>query len=323
MKLDDPTRAAAFVVRVVGEAGAGKTSLVAALMDLPIATDDELARLRFDEGNEEGQVADAVVAVVRGLPGAESRALLSAAGTAPGLPPESGGPALFVAVHAPDLECAPEAELREAWAEIVGETRVHLTATPPVGPARGVDELRAALFQTALSGIDASVDRARRAKRPYATAIVSGAALATAAEAFFPGAAAFVIATQIGAITSLYYLYTGKWIGRAQAAGLVPAFAGEFAGGTAFLIAKSFLPPTGVADVIAASVAISMTIAMLGTITLALERGYSLDQKERLMLVFRRLRAKTRAERAKIARQRHLWKDKSFWTDAVRRIIFD
>jgi hypothetical protein len=41
------------------------------------------------------------------------------------------------------------------------------------------------------------------------------------------------------------------------------------------------------------------------------------------MLVFRRLSAKTRAERAKIVRERHLWKEKSFWTDAVRRIIFD
>jgi uncharacterized protein (DUF697 family) len=326
MRLLDPTAKATFVVRLVGESGVGKSALVAALMDVPIATDDELARLRFEEGGQAEDVADAVVAVVRGLPDPVSRDALSGAVAAAR---ESRGeaqakpPALFVAVHACDLSETPEPLLRESWAKVAPEARVYLTSTPPLAAARGVDDLRTALLEAALVGLDASIERTRRAKRPYATAIVSGAALATAGEALFPGAAALVVATQVGAITSLYYLYTGKWLGRAQAAGVIPAFAGEFLGGTAFLVAKSFLPPTGIADVIAASVAVSMTIAMLGTITIALEQGYSLDQKERLMLVFRRLKAKTRAERANIARQRHLWKEKSFWTDAVRRILFD
>jgi len=118
MKLEDPTRAATFVVRLVGEPKVGKTSLTAALMDLPIATDEELARLSFDEEGTALEPAGAVVAVVRGLPEADSRALVSraaalAVGSARG---SAGSTSLFVAVNACDLGTTPEAELREAWA---------------------------------------------------------------------------------------------------------------------------------------------------------------------------------------------------------------
>jgi hypothetical protein len=112
-------------------------------------------------------------------------------------------------------------------------------------------------------------------------------------------------------------------MGRTQALALIPAFASEAAGGTAFLIVKSFLPPTGVADAVAAGVASSMTIAMLGAVTWALEHGYELDEKAQLQAAFKRLQAKTKAERAVITRNKHRWKDKSFWTDLVRRLLFE
>jgi hypothetical protein len=89
------------------------------------------------------------------------------------------------------------------------------------------------------------------------------------------------------------------------------------------LLIESFLPPTGIADVAAAGVAAMMTITMLGAVTWALEQGYSLEERTQLRLAFRRLRAKTRAERAALTRNRHRWKDKAFWTDVVRRMIFD
>ena len=281
---------------------------------------------------------DALVVVVRGEPTEASRAHIAEL--------SKTAKALFVAVHARDVEReiaakakgrartkklhAEEDRIHDAWGEIANPARVYLTATPPARAhdedpphAHGVDELRAALLQVALEGVDISIERARKAKRPYATAIVAGAALVTAAEGMLPGAAAWVIATQVGAITSLHYLYTGRWMGRSQALALLPAFASEAVGGSAFLVAKSFLPPTGVADVIAAGVAASMTIAMLGAVTWALEQGYSLEQKSQLRMAFRRLQAKTKAERAEITRNKHRWKDKVFWTDLVRRLIFE
>jgi uncharacterized protein (DUF697 family) len=315
MRLDDPTATPTFLVRILGDAGVGKSALAAALLNHPVATDEELARLRIDDGSGATDEVDAAVLVVRGAPDAESREELAKAAAL--------ARTVLVAVHARDLDRESDVAVRDAWEKLVAPSTAHLTATPKDGAPLGIDELRAALLGAALAGMDLPVERARRARRPYATAIVSAAVIATAAEAFLPGAAAFIVATQVGAITGLYYLYTGKWMGRAHALGLVPAFAGDAAGTSAFLIAKSFLPPTGVADAVAAAVATSMTIAMLGTITYALERGYSLDQRDRLMIVFKRLRAKTRAERAKIVRARHLWNDKAFWTDMVRRIIFD
>ena len=335
--LEDPRRTPAFTVKVVSDAHhatdaqdatavrAGRTSLAQALLDFPVATDDDLARLVVYDDEEppddvRARGLDAVVYVVRGAPGERAKERVAE------LAASARAKTVLVAVHARDLASHDERgdeALLEAWATIVSPSNVYLTSTPTEGSARGVDELRAAIVQHALEGIDVSVERARRAKRPYATAIVAGAALVTAAEGFLPGAAAFVIATQVGAITSLYYLYSGKWMGRRQALSLLPVFASEAAGGSAFLLVKSFLPPTGVADVVAAGVASSMTIAMLGAVTWALEHGYSLDQKAQLKLAFKRMQAKTKAERAEIARNRHRWKDKEFWTDVVRRMIFD
>lgn len=316
MKLEDPRQAVAFVVRLAGEAGAGKSALAAALLDFPIATDEEVARLQvLDEGEEADRPADVTLLVVRGMPSDASRRRVG----------ELQDPVapLLVAVHARDLERASDEPTRDAWGQVVAPTHVHLTSTAPGAPAHGVDELRASLLSIALEKIDVPLARARRAKRPYATAVIAGAALVTAAEGLLPGAAAFVVMTQVGAIASLYYLYTGRWLARSQALALLPAFAAEAAGGSVFLLAKSFLPPTGVVDVLAAGVAASMTISILGAVTWALEQGSSLQEKQQLVLAFRRMNAKTRAERSRIVKNRHRWREKEFWADLVRRVVFD
>ncbi len=316
MKLDDPTKAAAFVVRLVGEPAVGKSALAASLQDFPMATDDEVARLVFLDAEEEpARAADLTLLVVRGAPAKGIEARLEALGKA--------SKHVLVAVHARDLEAEKDDVVREAWAARHDPTRVHLTSTAPGKPAHGVDELRATLLGLALESIDVPVARARKAKRPYATAIIAGAALVSAAEGLLPGAAAFVLATQVGAIMSLYYLYTGKMLARTQALALLPAFATEAAGGSLFLLAKSFFPPTGIADALAAGVAASLTISILGAVTWALEQGATLQEKQELVLAFRRMQAKTRAERSRIAKSRHRWTDKEFWADIVRRVVFD
>lgn len=314
--MKDPRGAPAFVVRVRGDAEVGVSALAAGLLDFAVATDEEVARIRVLERDEEPDTAaDAVVLVVRGPPEAGAAARLEALG--------AEAKAALVAVHARDLDAANDDAVRAAWGAVMDPSRVHLTSTPPGGPAHGVDDLRAVLLRTALDAIDVPVARARRAKRPYATAIIAGAAVVAAAEGLLPGAAGFVVATQIGAIASLYYLYTGKWLARTQALAMLPAFATEAVGGSVFLLVKSFLPPTGVADAIAAGVAGSMTLSVLGAVTWALEQGYSLEERDQLTLAFKRMQARTRAERSRIARNKRRWRDKSFWADLVRRVVFD
>lgn len=316
MKLDDPRRTAAFVVRVSGAPGVGKTSLVTSLLDFAVATDEEVARLQVLEPGEEPQLAtDAALLVVRGAPGEGSKELVAEAG--------KDAKTTLVAVHARDLEPDADDEVRAGWSAVVDPSRLYLTSTKAGSPAHGVDELRAALLRIALEGVEVPIDRARRAKRPYATAIIAGAALVAAAEGLLPGAAAFVVATQVGAIVSLYYLYTGRMLARSQALALIPAFATQAVGGSVFLFVKSFLPPTGVGDAVAAGVAASMTISVLGAVAWALEQGYSLQEKQQMALAFRRMKAKTRAERVRITRNKQRWTDKDFWADVVRRVVFD
>lgn len=304
----------AFVVRIAGATEDERARLRTALLEVPIATDEDLARL--DIIDEEAP-CDAVVLLAEGGPGESTAAEIA------NLTPM--GRALFVAALCPkpsEGNEREEAALREAWAKIVESAHVHLVTIPESGTAHGVDELRAALLDVAIAGAHLPVERIRRAKRPYALAIISGAALVSVGEGLLPGAGALVIATQASAVSSLVYLYTGKWLGRSQALAILPAFAAEAAGGSVFLLIKSFFPPTGVADVLAAAVAVSMTVAILGTIAWALDQGYSLEEKDQLRRTFKKLRARTRAERKAIAENRDRWGDRKFWRDLVERIVF-
>jgi hypothetical protein len=309
----DPRGLPTFTVALHGAPGTGRSSLRRALLDLPQAFDTDLAHLEVLLAEEAPAAPGAAVLVVRGAPDDGSRARLAAI----------GAPRTLVAVHARDLDPGGDDAVREAWTTLAGEGQVHLTATPADGAITGVDGLRAALFALALTGVDASVADARRAKRPYAAAIIAGAALATAAEGLLPGAAALVVASQIGAIGSLSFLYTGRWLGRGQALALLPVFASEAAGGSIFLLAKSFFPPTGIADAAAAVVAATLTLSMLGAVAWTLEQGYSLDQEDKLREAFRRLRARSVAERAELLRNRSRWRDRSFWAEVTQRWLFE
>lgn len=316
----DPRALPEFVVALHGAPGVGRSSLRRAVLDLPAVTEADLARLDVvdvADALQDGGAAPAspgvCLLVTRSAPGAAAGEVMAALGSGE----------ILVAVHARDLDPDGDDAVREAWAAVVGPDRVHLTATPEDGVARGIDGLRAALFAIALAGVDVTVSEARRAKRPYAAGIIAGAAVATAAEALLPGAAALVVTSQIGAIGSLSYLYTGRFMGRGQALALLPMFASEAAGGSLFLLAKSFFPPTGVADAAAAAVASSLTVAMLGAVAWTLERGYSLDQKDKLREAFRRLRARSVADRAELLKGRARWREKSFWADVVQRWIFE
>lgn len=312
MTTADPRTFPIFVVALHGAPGIGRASLRRALLDVPAATEADLARVDLLNAEDTSEPPGAALLVARGLPDDAARAWIA------GTKVRS-----LVAVHARDLDPGGDEAIHDAWAEAAGADHVHLTATPPDAAPRGIEGLRAALFALALDGVDLSVAEARRAKRPYATAIIAGAALTTAAEGLLPGAAALVIASQIGAIGSLSYLYTGRFMGRGQALTLLPVFASEAAGGSLFLLAKSFFPPTGVADAAAAAVAATLTLSMLGAVAWTLEQGYSLDQKDKLREAFRRLRARTTAERSEILRNRGRWADRSFWADLAQRWLFE
>jgi hypothetical protein len=70
-------------------------------------------------------------------------------------------------------------------------------------------------------------------------------------------------------------------------------------------------------------VAATITLSMLGAVAWTLEQGYSLDQKDKLREAFRRLQARSVAERAELLKNRARWKDRSFWSEVAQRWLFE
>lgn len=161
---------------------------------------------------------------------------------------------------------------------------------PPEVPLdiRGVYQLREDIENFLESkGKDLLLARHMGEKRAYAVGIIATALVAVAGEAFIPGSAVYITATQTVAIASLYYLYTGEILSTQAALALLPAFVAETAGTSLFLWVTSFLPPTGVVNAAAAGIAVVTTFAMLAAINFVLESGAKLEEKELLKSKFR------------------------------------
>jgi uncharacterized protein (DUF697 family) len=153
---------------------------------------------------------------------------------------------------------------------------------------RGVHQLRKDIEQfLQKKGKDLLLKRHMAEKQSYAANIIATALVTVAGEAFLPGSAAWITATQGAAIASLYYLYTGKILSENAAFAILPTFLAETAGFSIFLFVESFLPPTGVIDVAAAVIAVIITLAMLATVNNMLYNGAELEQKELLQSKFR------------------------------------
>ncbi|MBE8999495.1 50S ribosome-binding GTPase [Nostoc sp. LEGE 12447] len=152
---------------------------------------------------------------------------------------------------------------------------------------RGVYGLREDIENFLVSkGKDLLLARHMGEKKSYAVGIIATALVAVAIQAFIPGSAAYIAATQAAAIVSLSYLYTGEILSSKAAFALLGAFAREAVTTTVFLFFKSFLPPTGVIDIAAAVIAVSITLAILATVNSVLESGAKLEEEELLKSKF-------------------------------------
>lgn len=76
---------------------------------------------------------------------------------------------------------------------------------------------------------------------------------------------------------------------KSDAVSMLGVFAAETVGTTLFLIAKSFLPPTGIVDVAAATIAVSVSAAMLATVAKLFESGHTLEDKQEIKDIFSKI----------------------------------
>lgn len=227
-----------------------------------------------------------------------------------------------------DLEESAYKAVVEQWKFVLGVDRIFGTCTKGYDPKmrqsapmdiRGIEEVRSDIFDfLEKEGKQLLLARHLKNKEKYALGIIASALAAVAAEAFIPGSAAYITATQVVAITSLNYLYTGDVLSKSSALSLLPTFAGQSIGMTAFLWAKSFLPPTGVVDAVAAGIAAVITFAMLAAVKWMLENGHSFDEKELLKEVFGEYKSIGEALKQVSLSD---FKDKTSIMDFVKRIL--
>jgi len=195
-----------------------------------------------------------------------------------------------------DLENSELENVKKQWRETLGVEKIYGACTKGYDPKmkknapmdlRGVKDIQDDIFKFLNSeGKALLLARHLKSKERYAIGIIGAALIAVAGEAFIPGSAAYITATQVIAITSLNYLYKGEVLTKSSALSLLPTFGGESIGTTTFLWAKSFLPPTLVLDVAAAGIAVTITFAMLGAVKWMFENEHSLNEKQLLKTAF-------------------------------------
>jgi small GTP-binding protein len=181
-------------------------------------------------------------------------------------------------------------KVKQQWQKDLGVTKIYGTCADGYDPdtdpnaliqLEGIEEVRDEMFKfLKTKGKDALLARHLRDKNYYANRIIAGALVLVAAEAFIPGSAVYITATQVATIGTLHYLYKGQPLSKASALGLIGIFAGQSIGMNTFLWVKSFLPPTGVVDIAAAAVAVVVTFAMLASVRWALENEYDFDKDQ-------------------------------------------
>ena len=232
-----------------------------------------------------------------------------------------------------DLDNTALEDVMEQWKNHLSVDKIYPTCTKGYDPKsrkptmdiRGVSVLRDDIESfLEKKGKDLLLARHMAKKKSHAVKIIASALLAVAGEAFIPGSAAYITATQGVAIASLYYLYTGNVLSSEAAIAILPTFLAETAGSSLFLFVKSFLPPTGIVDVAAAVVAVGITLALLATVNNLLSNGYKLDEEELLQSTFRRNHKQAQDLMKKLALTdiKDIPKDISGWSAIVTRFVF-
>lgn len=163
---------------------------------------------------------------------------------------------------------------------------------------QGISELRDDILQTAFTqhGLKEKalkLTKELEGKSVAAKKAVIMGVIGAVTAAFIPGpSAAYITATQIGAILSIHFAYTDKMMTKATAGALVAFFAGQAAVSTVFLWAISIFPVKGgIGEVAAGITAFTITLPMLTSINWMYKTSGSLDNKDELKSKFNEIKA--------------------------------
>lgn len=169
------------------------------------------------------------------------------------------------------------------------------------------------------SGKDLLLAKELKDKSNKALAIILAATVLAAGQSFIPGSAAYIVGTQTVAIASLSYLYTGKSIPKKAAIGLIGTLAAEQVGLSLFLVAKSFLPPTGAIDLAAAVIATIVTASMLSAVAYLLKNEIDLMDKLALKKSYNEIFKSYKNETKNVNKKDLLTKE--YWKSLIKKYL--
>lgn len=169
------------------------------------------------------------------------------------------------------------------------------------------------------SGKDLLLAKELKDKSNKALAIILAATVLAAGQSFIPGSSAYIVGTQTVAIASLSYLYTGKSIPKKAAIGLIGTLAAEQVGLSLFLVAKSFLPPTGAIDLAAAVIATIVTASMLSAVAYLLKNEIDLMDKLALKKSYNEIFKSYKNETKNVNKKDLLTKE--YWKSLIKKYL--
>lgn len=227
-----------------------------------------------------------------------------------------------------DLKSTALEGVIKQWKDALGVEKIYPTCTKGYDPdsqvpymdIRGVSDLRRDIEKfLEKKGKDLLLARHMAQKQSYAIGIIATALLAVAGQAFVPGSSIYITATQGAGIASLHYLYTGQALSPKASLSILPTFIAQSTGSNLFLFAKSFLPPTGLIDIAAAGIAVSVTLALLATVNSLLSSGSKLSEEELLRSKFKSYRKKTQSTLDEITSSDNF--NNIDWKELVRKVL--
>lgn len=163
----------------------------------------------------------------------------------------------------------------------------------------GMQLVRDEVFQLCFKiGKAAFIAKEIKQKQPAALTIIAAACATSVGAVFIPGTVIFIASAQATAISSLVFLYQGKFPSRNEVAKIMKTFSNMGAqglGAVLYAIFVSFLPPTGFFDIAGIILVVSYMATTLLMINFFLSKGLEIEKNERLMQEFDRINASLRS----------------------------
>lgn len=255
---------------------------------------------------------------------------------------------IFIVLNKIDIESRENVKkLKIQWAKLlsINEEQIHCVSSRGYAPSdriidpvsgeekdipiddfgipktlRGIKELRDLVLDKCVDmSKELFLEQQLQDKSSGAAKIIALVCASAMVASFVPGSAFTISGIQTVAIASLHFLYKGNVLSKTSALSILPIFIAQNIGGAVFLFFKSFLPPTGILDLAAALISVSITAAMLITISNFYKNNIKIEKRPEVNKMFNDLKVQIKEDIKNISLSD--LKDKNFWSSFIKKYL--